>query len=876
MKKRKSIAIMLSVLMALTVYAPMSAYAYDSGAPYANVNGEDLYYGLLPDWNSDLSMWPGDDEISEMINLGFDFNYFGTTMSAVSLSSNGFLSFNDLLSYFYMVTEDDPDTEDFDEYDDSGLYNFDDILPENILSADPVEDSDTAYNNIIYAFLDDLTFQFTGEYEDGDTDYPIYIPSVYYKTVGTAPNREFIAQWTNTYFYEGDLQLGDFQIILYETTGEIRLQYRVLNNVDGPDDSSGRSYGASAAAGIESPDGSDREVYLFEGYDGNDDVEMAFSSGLAVSFMPDGMGGYDMTYGSDVTYNAKFLTNTDAPSTPFFDESAGYTTDGAIDVTDPTLAWTSADRAESYRLIVSADEDFGSLDIDQESLSSEDRFATLTGLAGGTTYYWRVEAKNAYGSMVSATYSFSTALGEPVYITYARLNFQDDESLLNMQGDAYLSDGAIILTPAEGDMVGSAFFNNKIAQKDGFSSFFKFYLNDRDDGADGLVFIVSSSANEYGSEGGGMGYEGITSSVGIEFDTYYNEDTEGDAGDSHIAIDLNGENVLDNAPLAYAELDEGYFDDDGPFYTWIDYNGSELEVRISTTRSRPDTATLSQTIDLSDYAGTEYYVGFTAATGGSSEEHRVAEWYFDNKYWTDGLTAQGNYQTDSTPPTAPTMTKSSGGVSLSGSEDTGSGLDRYEYRIAEGEWVSGNSASTSGLAVGTLIYGRAIDRSGNISEVTTYTVVSGGSNFGAPPDPVPATAPESMLEFNIGESDSLLTLGADNEKKLPMDVAPILFEDRTLLPIRFVIEPLGGTIVWNQSEKKVTITRGDTTIELWIGNNMAKINGVPMMIDPDNPKVMPLLINPGRTMLPLRFISEALGCTVTWDALTQKILITDW
>lgn len=96
-----------------------------------------------------------------------------------------------------------------------------------------------------------------------------------------------------------------------------------------------------------------------------------------------------------------------------------------------------------------------------------------------------------------------------------------------------------------------------------------------------------------------------------------------------------------------------------------------------------------------------------------------------------------------------------------------------------------------------------------------------------------------------------------------MDVSPIIKESRTLLPIRFVTEAIGANIQWFDAEKKVLINQGATTIELWIGKNQAGINGQSVLIDPDNASVMPLIIN-GRTMMPLRFIAENLGCEVEW------------
>lgn len=139
--------------------------------------------------------------------------------------------------------------------------------------------------------------------------------------------------------------------------------------------------------------------------------------------------------------------------------------------------------------------------------------------------------------------------------------------------------------------------------------------------------------------------------------------------------------------------------------------------------------------------------------------------------------------------------------------------------------------------------------------------------------PAPQAAQQFTMIFNIGQADSYLTSGSAVKTLRTMDAAPILSGNRTFLPIRFVLEPMGGSIAWNQTEKKVTITNGSTTIELWIGSNMAKVNGVSRMIDPDNTDVVPLLVKPGRAMLPLRFISESLGCTVSWDQATQQVTV---
>lgn len=113
-----------------------------------------------------------------------------------------------------------------------------------------------------------------------------------------------------------------------------------------------------------------------------------------------------------------------------------------------------------------------------------------------------------------------------------------------------------------------------------------------------------------------------------------------------------------------------------------------------------------------------------------------------------------------------------------------------------------------------------------------------------------------------------------NDTLMTMDVAPIIRESRTLLPIRYVVEALGADVEWNATERKVTITFKETTIELWIDKNTAKVNGEYKLIDATNPKVTPIIIPPGRTMLPIRFIAENLGCLVEWSDQLREVKVT--
>lgn len=126
-----------------------------------------------------------------------------------------------------------------------------------------------------------------------------------------------------------------------------------------------------------------------------------------------------------------------------------------------------------------------------------------------------------------------------------------------------------------------------------------------------------------------------------------------------------------------------------------------------------------------------------------------------------------------------------------------------------------------------------------------------------------------VMVFVIGSSSYTV-----NGELMVMDVSPTIIEGRTLLPIRFAATPLGAEVGWNEADRKVTVALGATEIELWIGQSNALVNGNTVPIDADNPNVKPLILN-DRTMLPLRFVTENLGCGVGWDEATQKVTITN-
>ncbi len=118
----------------------------------------------------------------------------------------------------------------------------------------------------------------------------------------------------------------------------------------------------------------------------------------------------------------------------------------------------------------------------------------------------------------------------------------------------------------------------------------------------------------------------------------------------------------------------------------------------------------------------------------------------------------------------------------------------------------------------------------------------------------------------------VLTIGADivsvNGKATSIDAAPEIVASRTFVPMRFIAESFGATVEWLPETQGITITLGDHTIGLQIGNATAVIDGTIVSLP-----AAPYIKN-GRTMVPLRVISEAFGGDVVWDPAARTITIT--
>lgn len=96
---------------------------------------------------------------------------------------------------------------------------------------------------------------------------------------------------------------------------------------------------------------------------------------------------------------------------------------------------------------------------------------------------------------------------------------------------------------------------------------------------------------------------------------------------------------------------------------------------------------------------------------------------------------------------------------------------------------------------------------------------------------------------------------------------PMVISGRVLVPLRGVLEQVGAFVDWVPATRTVIAQKGDTYVELPVGSKTAIINSRAVNLD------VPAQVMTGSTMVPLRFLGEALGAEVTWDAPTRTVVI---
>ena len=105
--------------------------------------------------------------------------------------------------------------------------------------------------------------------------------------------------------------------------------------------------------------------------------------------------------------------------------------------------------------------------------------------------------------------------------------------------------------------------------------------------------------------------------------------------------------------------------------------------------------------------------------------------------------------------------------------------------------------------------------------------------------------------------------------RVASDVTPFIDSNgRTMVPVKFISEALGANVGWNSATRLVTITKDQTVIKLTIDSSQIIVNDLTKTMD------TAAIITDGRTFVPVKYISEALGLNVGWDPATRTVVLT--
>lgn len=135
-----------------------------------------------------------------------------------------------------------------------------------------------------------------------------------------------------------------------------------------------------------------------------------------------------------------------------------------------------------------------------------------------------------------------------------------------------------------------------------------------------------------------------------------------------------------------------------------------------------------------------------------------------------------------------------------------------------------------------------------------YEIMNIGSGHGKETDPYIVTS-DNQVKVTI------------NDLNVDFDQVPRIIDGRTLVPVRAIFEAIGATVLWDDTTKTVSASKGVTKISLTIDNDTMKKGLQDVELD------VPAQIINGRTFVPARAIAEAFDCEVTWDSDTKTVKI---
>lgn len=138
-------------------------------------------------------------------------------------------------------------------------------------------------------------------------------------------------------------------------------------------------------------------------------------------------------------------------------------------------------------------------------------------------------------------------------------------------------------------------------------------------------------------------------------------------------------------------------------------------------------------------------------------------------------------------------------------------------------------------------------------------------------DNIKFTMPSLSSEAGLPTGKVVMAIGQKsltaNGQSKTMEVAPVMKGASTYIPIKYVLDTFGGRAVWDAANQRITVTRGGKVMDLTVGDTDFILNG-----KRKGANVAPYISN-GRTLVPLRLVSEQLGLNVKWEQKTKTVTI---
>lgn len=122
---------------------------------------------------------------------------------------------------------------------------------------------------------------------------------------------------------------------------------------------------------------------------------------------------------------------------------------------------------------------------------------------------------------------------------------------------------------------------------------------------------------------------------------------------------------------------------------------------------------------------------------------------------------------------------------------------------------------------------------------------------------------EIRVHMQLGSSEAII-----NHESYILEQPPLVVNGRSMVPLRFFTEALGAEVTWNVSNRSVQVENGEISATLYINNRAATVNDKHVTLD-----AAPVIFS-GRTLVPVKFVSEVLGYKVEWIDRSKTIIIS--